>query len=252
MAFTRIHNFRDYGGYRVAGGGRVRDGLLYRSGHPASAGEDDRARFAQLGIRTIVDMRGVSERARYPADWLRGEGMAWVAHDGETRNDPVNASVEPSAITIEQFHTRKRAIYARMVHNPAMVAIFARYLEAVSHGSGASLVHCFAGEGRTGVGVALLQHALGVHRDDIVAEYMKTNDGETFGFLREQIEARVRRRHPDIDEETLAVTMRVDPSYLASAFAAIERADGSIDDYLARRIGVDRAMTDRLRARLVE
>ena len=31
--FQAIDNFRDYGGYAVEGGGRLRDGMLWRSAH---------------------------------------------------------------------------------------------------------------------------------------------------------------------------------------------------------------------------
>ena len=59
-----IHNFRDYGGWSVAGGGRVREGLLYRSGQHVGATEQDLAAIADLDIRTVIDLRGTSERER--------------------------------------------------------------------------------------------------------------------------------------------------------------------------------------------
>ena len=43
LPLTGIHNFRDYGLYPVAGGGRVRPGLLWRS-----AQHGDAKRAAQL------------------------------------------------------------------------------------------------------------------------------------------------------------------------------------------------------------
>ena len=54
-------------------------------------------------------------------------------------------------------------------------------------GKGASLIHCFAGKDRTGVSVALAHHVLGVHADDMLADYLLTNQvmaGRTFrGFI---------------------------------------------------------------------
>ena len=52
-----IHNLRDYGGYAVAGGARVKTGLLWRSGQHMEASEDDLALLARLDIRTIIDAR---------------------------------------------------------------------------------------------------------------------------------------------------------------------------------------------------
>ena len=61
-----IHNFRDYGGWRTRGGGEVRTGLLFRSGHHVEATDDDLAAIAPLGIHTVIDLRGESERAANP------------------------------------------------------------------------------------------------------------------------------------------------------------------------------------------
>ena len=41
LPLSGVHNFRDYGGYAVEGGGRLRDGILWRSAHHAEAADDD-------------------------------------------------------------------------------------------------------------------------------------------------------------------------------------------------------------------
>ena len=43
-----IHNFRDYGGWATKGGGAVRTGLLFRSGHHVGATDADLAAIAPL------------------------------------------------------------------------------------------------------------------------------------------------------------------------------------------------------------
>ncbi|MBA4081322.1 MAG: protein-tyrosine-phosphatase, partial [Erythrobacter sp.] len=61
-----IHNLRDYGGYAVAGGGRVREGVLLRSGQHMEASDADLALLDMLDIRTVIDLRGTSEREGFP------------------------------------------------------------------------------------------------------------------------------------------------------------------------------------------
>ena len=66
LPLSGIHNFRDYGGYAVEGGGRLRDAMLWRSAHHEAATDDDLAMLDQLGIETVIDLRGDDERAMHP------------------------------------------------------------------------------------------------------------------------------------------------------------------------------------------
>src|SRR3546814_15095085 len=79
-----IHNFRDYGGYRAAGGGRVKTGLLFRSGQHFDASESDLAAIEALDIRMIIDLRGASERATFPCSRHEDFGEHAIAHEGAT------------------------------------------------------------------------------------------------------------------------------------------------------------------------
>ena len=45
-----VYNFRDYGGYPVAGGGRLKRGLLWRSGQHHDATDADLERIAALKL----------------------------------------------------------------------------------------------------------------------------------------------------------------------------------------------------------
>jgi len=56
-------NFRDLGGYRASDGRTVRRRAVFRSAHLGALTDEDRAALAGLGVRTIVDLRGVSEAA---------------------------------------------------------------------------------------------------------------------------------------------------------------------------------------------
>ena len=49
-----IHNLRDYGGYAVPGGGRVRTGLLFRSGQHMEASDADLALIHALDILSLI------------------------------------------------------------------------------------------------------------------------------------------------------------------------------------------------------
>lgn len=247
-----IHNLRDYGGWAVPGGGRVKTGLLYRSGQHIEATEADLEAVHALGLRTIIDLRGVTERARFPCRRHARFDAHILAYEGETSNSPPHEGGGGAiTMTARLAFDRMIAVYTRMPVNPAMIAMFTRYFEALETREGASLVHCFAGKDRTGIAASLLLHVLGVHRDDVTAEFLRTNDAPTKHVLERQSLPRMREVYAEIEEGAVDNLMNVRPEYIATYFAEVERAHGSIDAYLADTLGVDEARKARLKDRLL-
>ncbi len=64
-------------------------------------------------------------------------------------------------------------LYARMVA-PERAALLTGVVDLVAHGETPVLVHCSAGKDRTGVAVALMLALVGVERERIVLDYLKT------------------------------------------------------------------------------
>lgn len=247
-----IHNLRDYGGYAAADGARVKTGLLWRSGQHMEASEADLAMLARLDIRTIIDLRGVSERMNYPCRRHPDFNAQVIAYDGETTNSPPHEGgggrIE---MTPQKARERMLAVYTRMPNNPAMLDMFSRYFAALETRDGASLVHCFAGKDRTGVAASLLLHALGVHRDDVLAEFLRTNDAPTTHILERQSLPRMEAHYGEIAPEARAHLMGVLPEYFATYVAEATRIAGSLDAYLESALGVDGQRKERLRARFL-
>ena len=63
---STVLNLRDLGGIRLAGDGRVRPGLAFRSGQLDRLDVPADPVFAALGIRTVVDLRTARERTARP------------------------------------------------------------------------------------------------------------------------------------------------------------------------------------------
>jgi protein tyrosine/serine phosphatase len=247
-----IHNLRDYGGYAVLGGGRVRTGVLFRSGQHMEASDDDLALVDALDIRTVIDLRGVSEREGFPCRRHAKFDAQVIAYDGETSNSPPHEGGGGQVVmTPEKARERMLAVYTRMPVNPAMIWVFQQYFKALDENDGGSLVHCFAGKDRTGIAASLLLHVLGVHHDDIVAEFLLTNDAPTRHVLERQSLPRMEAHYGAILPEALHNLMGVLPEYIDTYIAKVTDDHGSLDTYLARELGVDEARKERLRARLV-
>lgn len=252
LATQGIHNFRDYGGWPTEDGGAVRRGLLFRSGQHVGATDADLAAIAALDIRTVVDLRGESERDRNPCRRVEGWNGEVVFYEGETSSTPPHMDVDPGTTTGEIARQRMMAVYTRMPRNPAMVEMFSRYFRVLDERDGASLVHCFAGKDRTGVAAMLLLHVLGVSREDQMAEFLRTNDAPTLAVLREQsvpgIEERLGRK---LDEDAIRALLEVHPDYLETWWSEIDSEYGSLDTFLESALGVDEAMRERLKSRFV-
>lgn len=254
-----IHNFRDYGGYPVAGGGRVKTGLLFRSGQHFDASESDLAAIAALDIRTIIDLRGASERASFPCRRHEDFGAHIIAHEGETTSSPPHeaaggaggGAASGAGLSAERARQRMVTVFTRMPENPAMIAMFSRFMAALDERDGGSLVHCFAGKDRTGIAATLLLHALGVHRDDLVEEFLLTNRAPSLEVLKAQSLPRIEAIYGRLDDETMRNLLEVRPEYVETYITTVEAAHGTLDRYLADVIGVDDARRERLRARLV-
>jgi len=247
-----IHNLRDYGGYAVPGGGRVKTGVLLRSGQHMEASEADLALLDALDIRTVIDLRGTSERAGFPCRRHPNFAAQVIAYDGETSNSPPHEGGGGRVVmTPQKARERMLAVYTRMPVNPAMIWIFNRYFKALDVNEGSSLVHCFAGKDRTGIAASLLLHVLGVHHDDILAEFLLTNEAPTRAVLERQSLPRMEAHYGAIEPEALHNLMGVLPEYLDTYIAKVREDHGSLDIYLATILGVDEDRKERLRAKLV-
>lgn len=248
-----VHNFRDYGGYAVSGGGRLRSGHLWRSGQHHGATDADLATIAGLGLTTVFDLRSSVERTTHPCRRPNGFGaVIHFAEDENLRKAAHNAPHVAAAVATprqrDAASTREgmRRNYGQIAFRPGLMAMMRRMLAELAEGRGPSLVNCMAGKDRTGIAVAVVQLAVGVHRDDIVADYLLTN---TAGDIEARIAAgarTIREITGQADEDVMRVLMGVEAEYLESAFDMIVDRHGSLDAYLAEGLGAD----DRLRARL--
>jgi protein tyrosine/serine phosphatase len=216
------------------------------------ASDSDLETIQRLGIRTVIDLRGTSERTRFPCRRHAQFDAHVIAYDGETSNSPPHEGGGGAIdMTAETARERMMAVYTRMPVNPAMIDIFSRYFDALATREGASLVHCFAGKDRTGIAVSLLLHVLGAHRDDVVGEYLRTNDAPTREVLERQSLPRMEKHYASIDPGAMTNLMGVLPDYIETYFREVERISGSLDTYLSLTLGVDPKKKAQLRERLL-
>lgn len=171
-------NFRDLGGLTGIDGRRVKCCRLLRSGELAGLPQETLAYLTQTyHLRLIVDLRGDHERMKSPDPVPKG--AAYIILD-LLQNTPANSANMGDLLSIPDVAIVDSCmldVYRMMMTDP----VSCRYLKEffnilLNQEEGAILFHCFAGKDRTGVVAALALSALGVSREEIVADYLLTNE----------------------------------------------------------------------------
>jgi protein tyrosine/serine phosphatase len=252
IRFDAIDNFRDFGDY-AAGPRRLKPGLLYRSASQAMATDADLAKLAGLNLSVIVDLRRANEREKGPSRRWDGFSAEVIQNDiGQESADEWATFITTSDLTVESFRDYMLDYYRLAPFQTRHIDLYRRYFRALAATEGAILVHCAAGKDRTGIICALTHHVTGVHDDDIVADYLLTNEPD-----------RLEKRLPMIrqvildatgrvaDDWALMTAMRVEAEYLEEAFRAMREQAGSLDGYLDDVLGLDADLRGRLHDRLL-
>ena len=253
IAFEGIDNFRDFGDYPARAGRRLKSGLLYRSGHHGRATDADLARLQALGLGLIVDLRRANEREREPTRPWPGFAAEVISNDlGQEGLEEWGDFVVRSELTVDSFRGYMLDYYGKAPFEPRHLDLYGRYFRALAETDGPVLVHCSAGKDRTGIICALTHHLAGVGDDDVVADYLLTNDPERIAarlpVMRQLI---LENTGKAVDDDALTAALRVEAEYLEVAFAAMRERHGSIDGYLDEALGLTEALRARLHARLL-
>lgn len=247
-----VNNFRDYGGYETSAGGRVKQGLLWRSAQHGDASADDLAAIHQLGIAHVIDLRGPSEREMKPC--RRHDDFAaqvWT-YPEETAGLALHTEAADGVLTAAEARAAMVRLYEGIAFRNNLVPMLRLYFELLLRADGPSLVHCVAGKDRTGWAVAMAQHALGVPRDAIIADYMLTNDASR---LEERIAAEAFKdlpRYASMDAETVRALWGVQEDYIVTALKVTEDRHGDLDTYLEQVLGINAAKREALRTHYLE
>jgi protein-tyrosine phosphatase len=159
-----VENVRDLGAIPVAGGA-VACGAIYRGGPLKNLLAQGCEQVATLGVKTILDLRMPSEQSSNPTS-------ACVSAERVSAPLPIPYGLG-RADYLADFN--EVASIAKAFHTFGDPAAYPIYF------------HCTFGRDRTGVLGALLLSTLGASRDDIVADYMLSQ--ETVGAYPDSLAA---------------------------------------------------------------
>ncbi len=255
LVIEGVPNLRDIGGWATAEG-RVVTGQVYRSAEFSALAGSAASEFSALGIRTVYDLRTADERTANAnvvptgteyivLDVLADRPGAGPAQMMQVLSDPSAAerllgdgkAVKIFEESYRQFLTLPSArtgyrqfftILAEKEHRPAVF-------------------HCTTGKDRTGWAAASLLLLLGVAEEDVLADYLLTN------------ESLVPALQPMVDKfasiggdpELLEPVVGVQREYLDAARTEMESTYGDVETYFSTGLGLSAATIDSLRSNLV-
>ena len=253
FSFWGAPNFRDLGGPKTADGRRVRRGVLFRSDALAELDTTDLYKFERLELRTIFDLRHERERLGDPNNLpplqpitQRQLPVLYPPLDRrESSRKILSAEVPPGHF--EQLLVDANAYFALEFTDE-----WAEILKSLGEPETLpALIHCVDGKDRTGFAVALILRTLGVPQEAVMQDFLKSNEQLARRIDRLAFLAHMGSRFR-IPREDIRPLMEVRRPYLESAFAAIDRAYGSLDNYLHEGLGLTDQDLGRLRETLLE
>ncbi|OBK14153.1 tyrosine-protein phosphatase [Mycobacterium asiaticum] len=263
-------NFRDVADATTG----LRPGRLFRSSELSGLDDQGRTILRGLGITDVADLRASREvNRRGPGRVPAGVEVHLLPFpdlgedDAGTDEEAPHETAFKRLLTNGESDESDEAIEANAVRymtdeyrefptrNGAQRAV-RRVFTLLADGRPV-LTHCFAGKDRTGFVVATVLEAVGLDRDAIIADYLRSNDAVP--QLRTRIAEMIQQRAdveltPEVETFTKARlsdgVLGVRAEYLWSAWQTIDESYGSLDSYL-RDAGITAADVSKLRSALL-
>ncbi|WP_326548794.1 tyrosine-protein phosphatase [Mycolicibacterium sp. ND9-15] len=260
-ALSGAWNFRD-----IAEETGIAPGRFFRSSELSGLDDTGRDLLRRLGITDVADLRSEREvERRGPGQVPEGVAIhrlpfhelakpgAEAPHEQSFQRmmsekpDDEDVTVAASRFMVEE--------YQRFPTLPgAHLAV--RQVISMLAGQRPVITHCFAGKDRTGFTVATVLEAVGVDRDAIVSDFLRSN--EAVSRLRDSILSSIRDRSENSTDEIVTFAearlteevLGVREEYLETARRSIVKNYGSLRGYLGA-VGVRDDQVRRLRVQLL-
>lgn len=170
-------NFRDLGGYQTEDGRVLKRGCFYRSSNLSRWNQSELQELTRLKVHTILDLRTDYEVYENPdpvpseIEYFRVSGMRDVNDAGvDYSPEGIRRMVHGN----QDLSDHMKDLYLNMMfHNQAFEFLWILLQEG---GHLPLLFHCATGKDRTGALSFLLMMALGIREEDMMGDYLYSNE----------------------------------------------------------------------------
>lgn len=246
LGIASVPNLRDLGGYRTTDGETVAKGLVYRSNQLSGIQPEDMQKLSMLGLKESLDLRTWDERSARPDELPSGVTYVWLdvladspqagpAQLEKLLQDPKTANAVLGDGKVEASFA---ASYRELVSLPSATREFRNFFLALGDENQLPLLfHCTTGKDRTGWGAAAFLTLLGVPKEMVYEDYLRSND-YIIPAYQTVIDGFVAAGG---DASIPAAILGVKKEYLDAAFDEMEMRYGSIEGYFSEGLGIDAA-----------
>ncbi|MBS0937900.1 tyrosine-protein phosphatase [Lactiplantibacillus plantarum] len=229
-----IVNLRDLGGIRNQNRQLVKSGLVFRSGQLDELSTEQVQYLDEaLKITRIVDMRSAAERKQFPdVIWSQAQYTVLDVLKNESKN---GASLQSMITDSGNVQARMFSLYEQLALDTTARQCYHQFIKLLLVPNQPLIFHCFAGKDRTGVGASLFLKILAVSDEQIMIDYLKTNQMRVTANekILEELADQITKEQKQAIEQALLV----DADYLTHYFDTIQEHYGSFDSYL--KIGLN-------------
>jgi protein-tyrosine phosphatase len=245
--FKSLLNFRDIGGITASGMSFIKEGIVFRSANPDTLHSSDIEKLHSLNIRTIIDLRAPHELNKRYKSVDHTETISLPLDFQQTTRERLKPVIyKKDAETI--IEDISNAIYLEILD--ASGPVFRQVMETLaSPGRTPLLIHCQAGKDRTGIIVALVLLAMGVKREFIISDFMKSNEA-LIPYFRKRFLIRKILSFGFFPYRNILFAVKVKQRNIESILERIEFHYGGIDGYL-RYTGLEKSEVEKVRQALL-
>ena len=217
-----VHNFREVAPYPLAGGGRLKPGMIFRSGALELMSEADVAYLGrELGLSTILDLRHRDEGA--PSDHALADRVIHISTFSEEQTQ--EAFIAELNGLYGLGPSPERYLHYLLVGGDRWARAFRLFADGRSY---PTMVHCTAGKDRTGVLIGLLMDVLGANDADMALEYGLSS--ASIDRLIAYLESTGRRLEGTREE--IHARLVTPPERMAGFLTLLRTKYGSAEEYL--------------------
>lgn len=246
--FEAIHNFRDLGGYRTKNNQVIAWKRIFRSGELRHMTPND-IKFLknELKIKTVIDLRsnnGVKSLGVGQIDELNIKYCHIPAYG--TVPSIGSPEYEKEKTLLDGFSYLGQ-IYASQIRKPEVAQNMIKILEILADKNNLSVIlHCNAGQSRTGVAVGVILSALGITDEDVIRDYTLSDP-----YIQEFVDRWNRDPKTADVHKTVPQWQNVAvPESMVLLLTTLKKEYGSTRDYMKSN-GVDSSLFTRLEKALL-